>query len=154
MAPPLTFTPERADIIVEALRAGVSPEGAAGRARVSRRSLKRWRDRGRAELVSIEDGAEPVESEAPFAAFELDCAQAVGDCEYELVQKVRTEHSWTRWMTMLERRFNWVAVRREQIETVSVADGADASKVFGSDDPADWFRAVHHLDDARQPLSG
>jgi transposase-like protein len=154
MAPALKFTAETRATIVETLRSGATVTAAAGRARVSARTVNKWRERGRTELGAIEDGATPSPSEEPFADFELDAAQALGEIEYELLRKVMTEKSWQRFMTVLERRFGYVAVHREQYEHVG-SDGPDPEKAFGSADPLEWFRQVHNLGDGPgQPQPG
>ena len=141
---PSRFSPEACETVVEALRAGASYDTAAAKARTTRRSISRWRERGHRELASLDEGAEPIESEAPYAAFVLDAEQALADCELSLLAKLQTSPAgqWQRAAWVLERRFGYLA--REQREVV-VHEAPDPATAFGTQDPAELARAAENL---------
>ena len=106
MTPPKLLDDLVAKKVVDAVRAGASRTGAAEAARVGRRTLHRWLQRGAA-------------GEAPYAAFLEKIREAEGELEKELVGIIKGHASDTfaaaAWLC--ERRWpqRW-ALRRDRLD--------------------------------------
>jgi hypothetical protein len=144
---PTAYNAERHRVVVAALAEGATYETAAGAARVSRRSVLRWLEKGERELVSVEEGAEPISSEVPFMEFYLDAHKALADVELELLAEVRSSLPGklkTHACWVLERRFGWVAVQRQEL-ALAHEENVDPAAVFGTDDPIEQMRRANEL---------
>ena len=137
MAPRMTYTSTKHRTIVGALRRGVTYDTAAARARVTPRTVQRWRERGARELATIEDGGTPVASEECFARFALDCASARARAELDLLERLDAAKpgEWQKIGWRLERQFSYLA--KEQREVFVTHNLPDVAAAFGTTDPAE-----------------
>lgn len=94
MSRPTKLTPEIADLIVAAIRAGSFPEPAARAAGVSPATLYRWKRRGRSE------------EEGPYRDFLETLRRAEGAAEVHAIAVIRKQMpgDWRAALAYLERR--------------------------------------------------
>jgi len=123
MGRPSKLTEERQETICEALRKGVSIEGACQLAGVSDRAYYKWRERGKKELQRVEEGHQNCrvrKDEESYVQFFQETTRAIGESEEYLVEKIYEAAPETpnAALRLLERRFpeRWSKKTKQEVE--------------------------------------
>jgi transposase-like protein len=121
MGRPSKLTEERQETICEALRKGVSIEGACQLAGVSDRAYYKWRERGEEELRRVEEGHHNCrvrKDEEPYVQFFQETTRAIGESEEYLVEKIYEAAPETpnAALRLLERRFPDRWSKKQKVE--------------------------------------
>lgn len=121
MGRPSKLTEERQETICEALRKGVSIEGACQLAGVSDRAYYKWRERGKGELQRVEEGHQNCrvrKDEKPYVQFFQETTRAIGESEEYLVEKIYEAAPETpnAALRLLERRFPERWSKKQKVE--------------------------------------
>lgn len=82
-------TTDRIKRICTALRSGAFIRNAAQMGGVTEACYYKWRRRGEAELARIEDGEEPLESEAIYVTFVEESTRAIAQAEMTAVAEIQ-----------------------------------------------------------------
>jgi len=111
MGRPTKLTDDRQGTICEALRKGVSIEGACDLANVSARTFYKWRNRGEDELQRVEEGHRSCrvrKREKPYVQFFRETTRAVAESEERLVENINSAapDNWRAAIELLQRRFS------------------------------------------------
>jgi transposase len=110
MGRPSKLTDERQETICEALRKGVSIEGACGLAGIDETTFYRWKKRGEEELARVENGhanCSVRQDQQKYVEFCKAATRAIAESEEYLVEKIREQAPKTpsAALRLLERRF-------------------------------------------------
>lgn len=124
MGRPTKLTDDRRETICEALRKGVSIEGACDLAGLSHQSFYNWRERGQDELRRVENGhpnCQVRQDEQPFVEFLEATTRAIAESEEQLVGNINdaAPEDWRAAIALLERRFPERWSKRTNVDLTS-----------------------------------
>ena len=144
MGRPTKLTDDRRGTICEALRRGVSIEGACDLANVSARIFYKWRNRGEDELQRVEEGHRSCrvrKREKPFVQFFRETTRAIAESEKELVKNIKdaAPDDWRAAIALLERRFPERWSKRTNVDITSGGEPVEGWQLEVVQTEADEF---------------
>lgn len=120
------LTPDAAAAVVQAIAAGEYAQSAAGKARITVNTLRKWIQRGENAALQVENGEEIASADEPYIQFFFDLMEAESVAESEAVGEVRDagrRGNWIASMTFLERRHGNRWKRRDGVEHTGANGG-------------------------------
>jgi transposase len=121
MGRPSKLTEDRQETICEALRKGVSIEGACQLAGIGESTFYSWRSRGEEEKERVREGhhnCQVRKEEQPYVDFLEETTRAIGESEEYLVEKIYEAAPETpnAALRLLERRFPERWSKKQKVE--------------------------------------
>lgn len=149
MGRPTKCTPERQKTICDALRDGVSIEGAAALAGCDDSAYYRWMQKGADAVEREEDGHTLSEREERYRDFYDAATRAIAESEAALVRMVRAQapQDWRAAVEMLKRRFpqHWSEKRIHEMQGPGGGPIRTAGVSLETDDPQELQQMYQEL---------